>query len=141
MRILIINGSPSGDDSITLQTVRYIGKFFPEHQYELLTVGQKIRGIIFYIDLEHSRIHVEERELSAYKILQRFGGTPARFIKLPRRPDSLLRDRSQFLSEFLDQKIRALKILEFFFGFIAERKYLFDRGAVFFIKPFDTGEA
>ena len=44
MRILIINGSPAGDDSITLQTMRYIGKFFPEHHYELLNVGRRIRS-------------------------------------------------------------------------------------------------
>ena len=43
MNILIINGSPSGDDSITLQTMRYIGESFPEHHYELLNVGKKIR--------------------------------------------------------------------------------------------------
>ena len=29
MNILIINGSPAGDDSITLQTVRYLQKRFP----------------------------------------------------------------------------------------------------------------
>ena len=45
MNILIINGSPAGDDSITLQTVRYIGKHFPEHHYALLNVGKRIRSL------------------------------------------------------------------------------------------------
>ena len=44
MRILIINGSPAGDESITLQTMRYIGKFFPEHQYGMLNAGRRIRS-------------------------------------------------------------------------------------------------
>ena len=29
MNILILNGAPAGDNSITLQTVLYIRKFFP----------------------------------------------------------------------------------------------------------------
>ena len=45
MNILIINGSPSGDNSITLQTMLYIQKFFPEHQYEILNAGQKIKSL------------------------------------------------------------------------------------------------
>ncbi len=61
MRILIINGSPSGDDSITLQTMRYIGKFFPEHRYELLNVGQKIRA--FEKDFAPARAALERAGL------------------------------------------------------------------------------
>ena len=45
MRILIINGSPSGDDSVTLQTVRYIRKFFPEHDWQLLNAAKRIRAL------------------------------------------------------------------------------------------------
>ncbi len=44
MNILILNGSPSGDSSITLQTMRYIECFFPEHSYTVLNVGQRIRA-------------------------------------------------------------------------------------------------
>ena len=32
MNILILNGSPSGENSITLQTMLYIQKHFPEHR-------------------------------------------------------------------------------------------------------------
>ena len=45
MNILILNGSPAGDNSITLQTVRYIQKRFPEHEYVQLNVAQRIRSI------------------------------------------------------------------------------------------------
>ena len=43
MNILVLNGSPSGNDSITLQTVEYLKLFFSEHTYETLQVGQQIR--------------------------------------------------------------------------------------------------
>ena len=45
MKILIINGSPAGDDSITLQTLRYIRKFFPEHDWQLLNAAKRIRAL------------------------------------------------------------------------------------------------
>lgn len=45
MNILIVNGSPAGDDSITLQTVRYLRKFHPAHDWALLNVGRRIRAI------------------------------------------------------------------------------------------------
>ena len=45
MRILVLNGSPSGENSVTLQTVLYIQKHFPQHDYEVLPVGQRIRAL------------------------------------------------------------------------------------------------
>ena len=45
MKILIINGSPAGDDSITLQTMRYIRKHFPQHDYALLNVTKRLRAL------------------------------------------------------------------------------------------------
>ncbi|MCD8046056.1 MAG: NAD(P)H-dependent oxidoreductase [Clostridiales bacterium] len=44
MNVLIINGSPKGSYSITLHTCLYIQKLFPEHSYEVLHAGQKIRA-------------------------------------------------------------------------------------------------
>ena len=43
MRILVLNGSPAGEDSITLFTVKYLNKLFPEEVFETLHVGQHIR--------------------------------------------------------------------------------------------------
>ncbi|MBQ3177029.1 MAG: NAD(P)H-dependent oxidoreductase [Clostridia bacterium] len=45
MRILIINGSPKGEYSITLQTVLYLQSRFPEHEYTTLHAGQKIKAL------------------------------------------------------------------------------------------------
>lgn len=45
MKILVLNGSPKGDYSITLQSVRYIEKLNKEHSFEYINVGQRIKAI------------------------------------------------------------------------------------------------
>ncbi len=45
MKILIINGSPKGKNSITLHTCLYIQKHFPDQEYSVLNVGQIIKKI------------------------------------------------------------------------------------------------
>ena len=47
MNILILNGSPKGKYSITLQTCMFLVKHHPEHHFETLHVGQKIRSIAY----------------------------------------------------------------------------------------------
>lgn len=44
-KILVLNGSPKGEYSITLQTVRYLQKKFKECDFEVLHVGQKIKAL------------------------------------------------------------------------------------------------
>ncbi|MBQ3509071.1 MAG: NAD(P)H-dependent oxidoreductase [Peptococcaceae bacterium] len=43
MHILVLNGSPKGEYSITLQTMRYLEILHPEHSFEVQHVGQRIR--------------------------------------------------------------------------------------------------
>ncbi len=45
MKILILNGSPKGKYSITLQTTRYLEKIYPDHSFEVLNVGQKTKSL------------------------------------------------------------------------------------------------
>ena len=45
MNILVLNGSPKGRNSVTLQTVRYLEKLYPEHEFAVLHVGQRIKSI------------------------------------------------------------------------------------------------
>ncbi len=45
MNIVIVNGSPKGNYSITLHTCLYIQKLFPHHNYEILNVGQQIKKL------------------------------------------------------------------------------------------------
>ncbi len=44
MEILVINGSPKGEYSITRQTVRFLQLRFPEHNFRELQVGRKIKS-------------------------------------------------------------------------------------------------
>ncbi len=43
MKIVILNGSPKGDESVTMQYLLYIKKKHPEHEYEFLNVAQQIK--------------------------------------------------------------------------------------------------
>jgi len=45
MNILIINGSPKGPASITLQTLLWLEKLHPEHDFHILHAGQRIKGL------------------------------------------------------------------------------------------------
>lgn len=45
MNILILNGSPKGKYSITLQTVEYLRTLYPKHHFRVLHVGQRIKGL------------------------------------------------------------------------------------------------
>ena len=45
MKVLVLNGSPSGENSTTLYTVKYIEKMFPESTFEVLNVGQQIKSM------------------------------------------------------------------------------------------------
>ena len=45
MKILVLNGSPKGDYSITLQTSIYLSKLHPEHEFEFINVGQRIKAL------------------------------------------------------------------------------------------------
>ena len=64
MNILILNGSPKGKNSITLQTMLYIRKMFPGHNYRVLHVGQKIRG--FERDFSKAKTMLETADLIVF---------------------------------------------------------------------------
>ena len=45
MEILVINGSPKGKNSVTLQTVNYLQIMYPGHSFDVLHVGQTIKSL------------------------------------------------------------------------------------------------
>ncbi len=45
MKIAVLNGSPKGELSVTLQYVNFIQKKFPQHQFNIFHVAQKIKKI------------------------------------------------------------------------------------------------
>ena len=61
MNILIINGSPAGDDSITLQTVRYLQLVFPGHEWKQLNVVKRLKAL--EKDFSEAKALLEEAEL------------------------------------------------------------------------------
>lgn len=45
MKIAVLNGSPKGNLSVTLQYVHFIQKKFPQHEMRIFNVAQQIRAI------------------------------------------------------------------------------------------------
>ncbi len=45
MKIVILNGSPKGNPSVTLQYVKYIQKHFPDHDYVFHNIASRIKRI------------------------------------------------------------------------------------------------
>lgn len=64
MRVLILNGSPAGENSITLQTMRYIQKLYPKREYHELHVAQKIR--MFETDFSSAREELVAADLVVF---------------------------------------------------------------------------
>lgn len=61
MNILVLNGSPKGKYSITLQTINYLAQKFPESKFDVLHVGQKIKA--FEKDFSAAAQALEKAEL------------------------------------------------------------------------------
>lgn len=83
MRILVLNGSPSGNASVTFQTMEYLRVLNPEHEYEVLHVGQQIRR--FERDFSKAREALDRAELIVFCYPVYTFLTPAqmhRFIEL-----------------------------------------------------------
>lgn len=45
MKIIVLNGSPKGETSVTMQYVHYVQKQFPQHELEIVSIAQRIRQI------------------------------------------------------------------------------------------------
>ncbi|MHA1746839.1 MAG: NAD(P)H-dependent oxidoreductase [Promethearchaeota archaeon] len=44
-KIIVLNGSPKGDLSVTLQYIRFLQKKFPTHDYQFINVAQQIKKL------------------------------------------------------------------------------------------------
>lgn len=45
MKIVVLNGSPKGDLSVTMQYVKYIQKKFPNHELKIINIAQRINEL------------------------------------------------------------------------------------------------
>lgn len=61
MKVLILNGSPKGKYSITLQTIKFLELKNPDHQFEVLNVGQQIKK--FEKDFSSAKEALENADL------------------------------------------------------------------------------
>ena len=68
MRILVINGSPKGEYSVTLQTVRYLEKRYPQHEFEILHAGQRIKSLEKDFEIVHESIRRADLLVFAYPV-------------------------------------------------------------------------
>ncbi|BCS99093.1 flavodoxin [Desulfoluna limicola] len=46
MNITVLSGSPKGKHSVTLQSVNYISKLYPEHTFDVFHIGQTIKTLM-----------------------------------------------------------------------------------------------
>lgn len=68
MNILVLNGSPKGQNSITLQTALYLQKLHPEHCFDVLHVGQYIKKFETDFSLPLEAIKKAELILFCYPV-------------------------------------------------------------------------
>ncbi|MBD3341698.1 MAG: hypothetical protein GF353_21515 [Candidatus Lokiarchaeota archaeon] len=45
MKIVILNGSPKGSISVTMQYINYIAKKYPKHEFDIINIAEKIKAI------------------------------------------------------------------------------------------------
>jgi multimeric flavodoxin WrbA len=45
MKITVLNGSPKGELSVTMQYVGYLAKLYPQHEFNILHISQRIKRI------------------------------------------------------------------------------------------------
>ena len=68
MKILVLNGSPKGKYSVTLQTIRYLQVKFPEHSFGVIHAAQKIRSLEQDLSPVLERIRQADLILFSYPI-------------------------------------------------------------------------
>lgn len=61
MNILVLNASPKGTNSITIQTALYLQALHPEHEFTFIPVGQRIKS--YEKDFSPLREELEKTEL------------------------------------------------------------------------------
>lgn len=83
MKIAVINGSPKGNYSVTLQTVLYLEKKFPEHEFSILNAGQQIKSLEKDFSKAKTLLEASDAVLFSYPVYTFFAPSQLhRFIEL-----------------------------------------------------------
>lgn len=93
MKICVINGSPRGKNSVTLQTMLYLEKRFPAHEFDFLNVGAGIQS--FERDMSGAVEAIRSAELLLFSYPVYTFLVPSqlhRFIELMKRSGADFRD-------------------------------------------------
>lgn len=93
MKICVINGSPRGKNSVTLQTLLYLEKRFPAHEFDFLNVGAGIQS--FERDMSGAVEAIRSAELLLFSYPVYTFLVPSqlhRFIELMKRSGADFRD-------------------------------------------------
>ena len=86
MKIAVINGSPKGKYSITLQTVLYLQRKFPEHTFEVFHAGQKIKSLEKDFSEAKVRMETADAVLFSYPVYTFLAPSQLhRFIELAKK--------------------------------------------------------
>ncbi len=68
MNILIVNGSPKGKNSISLQTPLYLAKRYPAHRFEVLPAAVRIKGYEKDFSAAKAALEAADLVLFAYPV-------------------------------------------------------------------------
>ena len=94
MNILVINGSPKGQYSITLQSSLYLQELYKEHSFFVLDVGQKIRKYEKDITSALDEIKKADMIIFSYPVYTFIAPSQLhRFIELIKPHAQLLKDK------------------------------------------------
>ena len=94
MHILVINGSPKGENSITLQTVLYLKKLYPQHSFEMLHAGQRIKALEKNFSAAREALERAQLLLFAYPVYTFIAPSQLhRFIELMKESGADLRGK------------------------------------------------
>ncbi len=94
MKIAVINGSPKGKYSVTLQTSLYLEKKYPDHEFTVFNAGQKIKSLEKDFSKAKELLESSDAVLFSYPVYTFLAPSQLhRFIELAKQNGVNLKDK------------------------------------------------